>query len=367
MPKKNKDTETSGMSLIDLMVDEFKIHGAKKFSDVNIFLDGTWCSLNVPTFDHEMDFIGFPSGIVEIRGESMSGKTTLAYQVLANAVNEFSESCIPVILSAENRDNRALADSMGVDVSKIMLLHPKSTEDCQNLIMNTVSRGAEIAKSRLGGAQPKFVFVLDSMGQLFSASEAKKISDNADNDDDKAQSPGASAKANNSMLRAVKVLAQQHDITFLVINRTYDKIGFMQRGKVSAGGSGITYLPGIRIELRRTSDITMTSVDRPIGQEVEISVIKNDFGAPRHKFKIDLMFGYGYTLSNNCLRMALDAGYIEKYSYGFKSNIDGIDVSWKNKREFLDLLESKDQGLKDLTRCLTQKVHESVMAKRGLA
>ena len=366
MSKNKKDAAPK--SWVDFAVENFKEIGTKPFSDVNVFLNGTWASLNVPTFDLEMEFLGFPKGIIEIRGESMSGKTSLAYQVLANAVEVHGENCSSMIFSAENRDNRQLADGMRMDVSKVPVSYPKNTEELQNSIIKMVEEGSKWWKESGREGKQKFVFVLDSMSQLFSSSEAKKIADNADKNDDKAQNPGASAKANNSMLRAVKVLSQDHDLTLLVINRTYDKIGFMQRGKVSAGGTGITYLPNVRIELRRVTDIKGSGSDtRAIGQEVEVTIIKNDFGAPRHKFIIDLMFGYGYTLSSSCIKFGLERGLLEKYSYGFKSTIPGIDVGWKNKGELIDLLRSGDQAFWDLTTRITEEAHTVVMEKRGLA
>jgi len=349
-----------GSDWIDEAVAKF---GAKRFSDIDPFKDGTWCSLGVPTFDKEMDFIGFPKGIVEITGPSASGKTSMAYQILGKAQEQFDNAKI-VIFSAENRDNGKLAKGVGLDLSDVTVLYPETTEDMKNMAIGMVNLLNEQAQ-RAGKEPPKMVFLLDSMGQLFSESEAKKIESNAENGEAKAQNPGASAKANNEMLRAIKVLSQKNDLTLIVINRKYSKIGFNAKGTTSAGGTGITYLSTVRLDLRKVKDIKVSAFDWPIGQEVEVKIIKSDFGRPRHKFIVELMFGYGYNLSNDCIRMGMDMGLLEKYSYGFKSTDPETKVAWKNKKEFIQLLESQDQGLKAITRKITEAVHANIMDKNN--
>ena len=122
------------MSLIGRLQQQFDSKKTFRFADVDPFQDvGSWISTGSPTLDLALNTLGFPTGVIEVRGASQSGKTTMSLQAMKTAIDYMGDRAVVSILSSERRDNLAYAAQMGVPVDQIILHRIKTIEDVKNL------------------------------------------------------------------------------------------------------------------------------------------------------------------------------------------------------------------------------------------
>lgn len=375
------------MALIDRLQQQFDEKKTFRFADVDPFQDvGSWISTGSPTLDLALNTLGFPTGVIEVRGASQSGKTTMSLQAMKTAIEYMGDRAVVSILSSERRDNLAYAAQMGVPVNQIILHRIKTIEDVKNKIFQTIrkteaqldamfldeGKDAKVKKDELEDyvktrkaefGRLHFFFIWDALGQTVSAQELNKAEENAKTDETGMAALGAASRSLPAALRAIKTLEDEYDITLMIINRAYDKIDGTP-GKKSYGGNAIELFPTMRLELSRIKGEKVGDVE--VGQVSEVKVIKSDFGSPKQTFQIEIGYGLGIVLNRADIEFGIEQGILEKHGIGgaiFKMGTKEI-LKWQNRGALYQLYRDRDPGLKMLVKLLTKKAHDKVMSER---
>lgn len=336
---------------------------ASTFDTIDYFKGtSSWISSGSPYLDYKLNTFGLPVGIIEIRGESQGGKTTLSLHALKSFQKEHPEG-IAVILSTERRDNKIYAQDIGVDTSKIIIQNCRSIEDVFNKAQNIIEAGAEMWKAEGLKGKPKFCFVWDSLGNTISAQEKKFMIDAAedDNEEHHRTAMGTAARALKRGLRFMTAQIYDHDIWFMIINQVYDSMGGFGGGKNSYGGKGIKYAPTMRIQTTLTKTIKVR--DEKVGQITTVEVIKSDFNSNKDKIDIELMWGKGIILCDEDFKMGLEAGILEKFGKNGYSFMNG-KLQWGSKPALYDLYNKNNKLLDVLKNKLLKYSNSLVLANR---
>lgn len=375
------------MSFLDRLQSKFDSGKTFRFGQVDPFQDvGSWVGTGSPALDLQLGTFGYPTGIIEIRGVSQSGKTTMSLQAMKTAIESMGERAVVSILSSERRDNLAYAAQMGVPVNQIILHRIKTIEDVKNKIFQTIRKsetelsayfaeeGKEakvkkddivdyVATRRSEFGKLHFFFVWDALGQTVSAQELQKAEDNAEKDETGMAALASASRALPNMLRSIKALEDDHDITLMIINRAYDKIDGTP-GKKSYGGNAIELFPTMRLELSRIQGVKVG--DEEVGQVSEVKVIKSDFGSPKQTFKIEIGYGLGIVLNQDDIEFGIEVGVLEKHGQGGAIFTMGKKemLKWKTRRELYELYTNRDPNLRILVKMLTNKAHARVKKER---
>jgi hypothetical protein len=120
-------------------------------------------------------FKGVPMGrITGFSGPSGCGKTLILNKIASNAQKK---GINVVYFDTENALDMDTAERLGCDVSKIKHCPIEIIEDCRNQIVKFLKA---IVDNNLQG---KFMIIIDSLGNLISAREAKVIEDQKDSAD----------------------------------------------------------------------------------------------------------------------------------------------------------------------------------------
>lgn len=335
------------------------------FSDIDYFGDQkNWISTGSPILDYNLRTMGYPAGIVEVRGASQSGKTTFSLEAMKACINAYKDRAIVTILSSERRDNKDLAHQIGVDVDNVIIAKTRTIEKMFSEMSRIVDETNKIWKEAEIEGRPRFLFVWDSLGQTVAKQEAealdtRKNAKRGTQDEDKNAAMGAAARAISLGLRGAASLMDENEITFFIINRAYDNMG--SPGKSSYGGKAMEFWPTMRLELVRVESFKTGETE--IGQRTQVYTVKTDFDRPKQKFNVEIGYGYGIVLGKDDIEFGIKHGILKKHgAYGAKFN---DKLSWQNRKDLYQHYENKTPMLKVLLTKLTKKAHELVEKERA--
>ena len=375
------------MGFFDNLAERFDGGKTFKFSDVEMLVrSDAWISTGSPSLDYHMQTYGYPSGIIEVRGESQSGKTTFSLQAMKCAQKQYGERAIIVILSSERRDNKAYARQMGVNTDLVIIHKVTTIEDVFNRIFQTVEavneqllqefkndgkaekirvntpEMAEYISKRLEEfGKPRLFFVWDALGQTVSSQELAKAKQNAKENATNKAALASAARALSGGLRSIIALQDEEDFTLYIINRPYDKTDG-RPGKKSYGGKAITLYPTIRLELARIQGVKVG--DEEVGQITQVHLLKTDYARPKQKFNIEIAYGLGIVLSSEDIAYGIKKKVLTKFgAHGASFKMGKKEMKWKSKKGLYELYENQDKMLGILISKLTKLRHNDVEAE----
>lgn len=372
------------MSLIKQIKGSFSEERTFTFNDLDPFGEqARWISSGIPCIDYGLKTFGFPIGVVEVRGESQSGKTTLTLHAMKECIRQYKDNAVVTILSSEKRDNKLYAKKIGIDLDEVLIHRVTTIEDTFNKIKQTIDAAEkaiaerikvelkdkkvplsefekEFQKAKKETDRVRYLFIWDSLGNTVSGQEVSAMNERAEKDTEKAPAMASAARAISMGLRGTLALTDTYDITLLVINRGYDKLD--TPGKESYGGKAIKFIPTMRIELARKAPIKQGEVE--IGQVTQVNIIKSDYGGIKEKFDVEMIYGFGFVLSADDVSFGLNGGYLEKYGVlGCKYNSGGI--SWMTRKNLLELYNQRSPKLELLRLRLLKSAHDQVIKDRA--
>jgi recombination protein RecA len=196
-----------------------------------------------PALDAALGIGGFPRGrIVELFGPASSGKTTLALQVIAHAMEDGASAAW---IDAEHVFDAAQAARLGVAVERMPLARP-----------DTAEQALEMAR-RLAASGALDLLVIDSAAALVPRLELETgLGDSG---------PGLHSRVLASGLRRLAGAAARSGSVALILNQTRARGGAgVGGGEASAGGPPLKLYAAVRIEL-----------DAARGSQVRFHILKN--------------------------------------------------------------------------------------------
>jgi len=220
--------------------------------------------------------------IIEFAGKPDTGKSTLAGEVMASA----QQQNVQVILwNAEQKfDASRFKTYFKGDPAKILMINT-----------NEILKGGELARRYITAVkeqdpEAKILFVWDSVGASQSRSHAER-----ELDDEKHVQPGQDAKENGSVMKVLVALINKYpdSISVLLVNQTYAKIGFMQKGDAVTGGAKIEYHSSFIAMLKRIKTVTkvVKGVTTKVGIFSRATVTKNHLASGDSVHQLDLYIG----------------------------------------------------------------------------
>lgn len=291
---------------------------------------------------------GIPMGrLTGLIGPESCGKTLIANKIMANAQKKGMHVAY---FDTEGALDEDTAKRLGCDPSKIKHVPSELTEQCRNQVVKFLDT---VIQNKLQG---KVLIVIDSLGNLITAQEKKKIEEGSDTPD-----MGNRAKALKSMMRSITHSAAKANCPVVFTNHIYDDPSQLHPSaiKKQAGGSGPLYMASVIVQMakktekasdskNKDSNTTTTSLAKDInGLTLRAFTTKNRFVIPFLETEMYLNFKTGLNKYSGLLEMAENYGVLEKQGHRYALNGDVLgffkdfkdDVSvWER---ILPLLEEK--------------------------
>jgi recombination protein RecA len=278
-----------------------------------ITFDGTFVPPRVdviPTGSLALDLAlgigGVPRGrIIELFGPEMSGKSTLASHIVAEA-QKMGGKCAYV--DVEHAYDCAYAAKLGVKINEILFSQPDTGEQALSVAEQLV-RSGRIA-----------VLVVDSVAALVPQAEIEgEMGDSH---------VGLQARLMSQAMRKLNGVVMQTNTLMVFINQLREKIG-IQFGspETTTGGRALKFYSSVRLDIRRVGMIK--SGNDVIGQKTRVKVVKNKLAPPFKEAEFDIIYGEGISGTGEVVDLGVDLGLIEKGGvwYAYKdAKVQGRDA-----------------------------------------
>lgn len=271
---------------------------------------------------------GIPRGrITEIYGQESSGKTTLAYHVVAESQKLGGTAAF---VDAEHSVDATYASQLGVDIDSLLVSQPDTGEEALEIVDALVRSGAVD------------VVVLDSVAALVPKAEIE--GDMGDSH------MGLQARLMSQALRKVGGSLSKSNTAAIFINQIREKIGVMfGNPETTPGGRALKFWASVRLEVRRIETLKVNA--EAIGTRVRVKVAKNKVAAPFRQAEFDIMFNRGISKSGGILDMATDLGIVSKTGTWFTYGDVRLGQGRENAKAYLDenpsLMEALELRIRD--------------------
>jgi len=353
-PKKSVETEEMSGDIADAfaVLDELNAEATfldeNSLSDVKEWIDTGSYALN-GIISGSLKDGGIPMGrLTGFIGPESCGKTLIINKIMANAIKKGMHV---VYFDTEGALDSSTAERLGCDVRKIKHCPVEVTEQCRNQIVKFLNN---IIEKKLFG---KVLIAIDSVGNLITAQEKKKIEEGTETPD-----MGNRAKALKSMMRAITHVAARSNCPIVFSNHIYDDPSQLHPSaiKKQAGGSGPLYMSSVIVQIAKKNEKAselknkdgndaVTGIAKDInGLTLRALTTKNRFVIPFLETEMYLNFKTGLNKHSGLLEMAEIYKVLEKQ--GHRYDIFGELMYYKDFKDRQDIwdmiLPKLDEKLK---------------------
>lgn len=255
---------------------------------------------------------GVPKGrIIEIYGPESSGKTTLAYHVIAEAQRNGG---IAAFIDAEHALDPEYAKNIGVDIDRLLISQPDTGEQALE-ITETLVRSNSID-----------VLVVDSVAALVPRAEIE--GDMGDSH------MGLQARLMSQALRKLTGVISKSNTVVIFINQIRMKIGVMfGNPETTAGGQALKFYSSVRMDIRRMEQLK--DGDNVIGNKVKVKIVKNKVAPPFRTAEFDIMFNEGISKAGEIVDLGVKYGIVGKAGAWYEYKEEKIGQGREAAKQYL--------------------------------
>lgn len=248
----------------------------------------------IPTGLVSIDYIlgigGIPQGrIIEVFGDSSSGKTTLALHLISQAQMKNIQCAF---IDAEHSFDGEYAKKIGVKLNDLVISQPDSGETALDICESLIKSG-EVG-----------LIIVDSVSALLPRAEIE-------GEIGKSQI-GLQARLMSQALRKLAPICSKNKSTLVFINQERMKIQTFGYGNptTTSGGLALKFYTSIRVEMQRAAKIRKG--DDIVGNRVKVNIAKNKLAAPFKATEVDIIFNEGICEEADLLNFGLKYEVLKK-------------------------------------------------------
>lgn len=304
---------------------------------------------------------GYRPGMVNLIGDSDSGKTMLAVTAMA--------------ATAANKDGNKMdfiynhTSEFGMNFDVAELAGEKLAEKLETESHQTVEDFFIDLIRRARNAKRPFFYVLDSMDGVV-ARELKNITDDkVEGKKGKGSFGAEKAKVNSQMLQQAKEALKEADSFLIIISQTREDIGSFINKPTRTGGKALKFYSDVEMWMNVSKSnvekhITVNGTKKRLSQgtTARLKIAKNHYNGFSGELEFSILSGVGVDDTGNIVDYLIDWGVIPKAGSYYKVGdlIEGKDKMYAEKlKEYVD---ENDKVREKFIR-LMFKTHKEVMDK----
>jgi recombination protein RecA len=292
---------------------------------------------------------GVPRGrIVEIFGPEASGKTTLVYEIIAQA-QKMGGVC--AFIDAEHAIDPVYARRIGVDIDELLVSQPDHGEQALEIADVLIRSGAID------------VVAVDSVAALTPRAELEgQMGD---------QTVGLQARLMSQALRKLAGNLNRANTVCIFTNQIREKVGVMFGSpETQPGGRALKFYSSQRIDIRRIE--TLKEGTEAVGNRVRAKIVKNKVAAPFRQAEFDIEYGVGISSEGCLIDLGIEHGIVQKSGAFFSYDGERLGQGRNNAKAFLrenasmaDAIEQKIYGALGIERPGVPVAGEAAEANGG--
>jgi recombination protein RecA len=255
---------------------------------------------------------GVPRGrIVEIFGPESSGKTTLVYEIIAQA-QKLGGVC--AFIDAEHAIDPIYAGRIGVDIEELLVSQPDHGEQALEIADVLIRSGAVD------------IVAIDSVAALTPRAELEgQMGD---------QQVGLQARLMSQALRKLAGNLNRANTVCIFTNQIREKIGVMFGSpETQPGGRALKFYSSQRIDIRRIE--TLKEGTEAVGNRVRAKIVKNKVAAPFRQAEFDIEYGLGISSEGCLIDLGIEHGIVQKSGAFFSYDGERLGQGRNNAKGFL--------------------------------
>ncbi len=315
--KKNneKNVKNEKLAALQAVMEQIeKQHGAGSIMRLgdNAHLNIDAISTGSITLDVATGIGGFPKGrIVEIYGPESSGKTTLALHAIAEAQKAGG---LAAFIDAEHALDPEYSKNLGVDIDSLVVSQPDNGEEA-----------LEIAESLVRSVAID-ILVIDSVAALVPKSEIEDSMGDSH--------MGLHARLMSQALRKLTGAINKSNCLVIFINQLREKIGNSYGNpEVTTGGRALKFYSSMRVEVRKSTPITVGS--EIVGNKTNVKIVKNKVAPPFRNTSFDIIYGKGIDRLGEIIDLAIDYKILDKKGSWISYNGENVAQGREKTKDVL--------------------------------
>jgi recombination protein RecA len=255
---------------------------------------------------------GIPKGrVIEVFGTESSGKSTLAYHIMAEAQRGGGSAAY---IDAEHALDPGYSAKCGIDLDDLLVSQPDSAEQALEICEYLVRSSAVD------------VVVVDSVAALVPKAEI---------DGDMGDTHiGLQARLMSQALRKLTAAISRSNTSVVFINQIREKVGVIWGSpEVTPGGRALKFYSSVRIDLRRLESLKQAG--EIVGSRVRARVVKNKVAPPFKVAEFDIMFNQGISKEGELVEIGTEKGVVKKSGAFYSFGEVKLGQGRENVKEFL--------------------------------
>jgi len=270
---------------------------------------------------------GIPRGrVTEIFGPESSGKTTLAYHVVAEAQKRGGTA---LYIDVEHAVDLTYAAGCGVKIEDLLISQPDWGEQALDIAEAVVRSGAVdvVVIDSVAALVPK-AEVEGHMGDSHMALQARLMS--------------------QALRKLCSVIANNHTAV-IFINQLRERVGIrFGNPETTSGGRALKFYATVRIDLRIKG--TVKDAESVVGHLVSAKVVKNKVAPPYRQARFDVMFGQGISREGEILDLGEGLGILSKSGSWYQWDGQALGQGREAARRFLRERQDVARQIEELIR-----------------
>ena len=255
---------------------------------------------------------GIPRGrVIEIFGSESSGKSTLAYHIMAETQRSGGEAAY---IDVEHALDPGYAAKCGIDTETLLISQPDSAEQALEICEYLVRSGAVE------------IVVVDSVSALVPKTELE--GDMGDTH------VGLQARLMSQALRKLTAAISRSNTSVVFINQIREKVGVVWGNpEVTPGGRALKFYSSVRIDLRRLESLKQgTDI---VGSRVRARIVKNKVAPPFRVAEFEIMFNEGISKTGDLIELGGEMGFVKKSGSFYSMGETKLGQGRENAKVFL--------------------------------
>ena len=255
---------------------------------------------------------GIPQGrVTEVFGPEATGKSTVAYHVMAEAQQAGGTAAY---IDAEHALDPGYAGRCGINTDDLLISQP-----------DTAEQGLEICEYLVRSGAVDIV-VVDSVAALVPRVELE--GDMGDTH------VGLQARLMSQALRKLTAAISRSNTAVIFVNQIREKVGVIWGNpEVTPGGRALKFYSSVRIDLRRVESIKQGN--EVVGSRVRARVVKNKVAPPFRVAEFDIMFNEGISKEGDLIELGEEMGLIKKSGSFYSFDDTRLGQGRENAKAFL--------------------------------